>query len=261
VNLAAPAETTRDLFLGGRFAALQPRRGHHRAGADAILLAAALPPGTMGRVVDLGAGVGVAGLAVAARCAGARVVLVEIDPGLAALARASLALPENAGLADRVSVVEADVTARAAARAAAGLPRGSAETVILNPPYRAPGRSRASPAGGRASAHVLGDGGLEPWLRTAADVLVPGGRVAAIFPAEGLAMLLAALEGRFGAVRLTPIHPRAGEAAIRVVATAVKGRRGGLAIADRLVLHEPGTNAPTPEAREIFAEGAALPGA
>jgi len=250
---------TADRFLGGRFVALQPARGHHRSGADAILLAAAVPATAAGRVVDFGAGVGVAGMAVAVRCPATTVTLVEIDPALAALAVAALALPENAGLAGRVAVVTADVTAPAAARARAGLPRGTAETVILNPPFHVPGRVRASPAEGRAGAHVLGPGGLDPWLRTAADLLVPGGRVAVIFPAEGLADLLAALAGRFGAVTVLPVHPRAGAPAVRVVVRAVKGRRGGLALLDRLVLHEPGANTPTPDAAAILRDGAPLP--
>lgn len=252
--------TTCDRFLGGRFSALQPARGHHRAGADALLLAAAVDAATAGRVVDLGAGVGVAGLAVAARCPAADVVLAEIDPALAALARDTVALPENAGLAARVAVVEVDVTAPARVRAAAGLARGTASTVILNPPYHVAGRVRASPEAGRAGAHVLAEAGLDPWLRTAADLLAPGGRVAAIFPAAGLGALLDALAGRFGAVSVLPVHPRAGEPAIRVVVRAVKGRRGGLALLDRLVLHEPGAQAPTAAARAIFEAGAALPG-
>ena len=41
------------------------------------------------RVADLGAGVGVAGLAVARRVAGIDLVLVEIDAALAGLARAN----------------------------------------------------------------------------------------------------------------------------------------------------------------------------
>jgi len=251
--------TTRDRFLGGRFSALQPARGHHRAGADALILAAAVDAATAGRVVDLGAGVGVAGLAVAARCPAATVVLAEIDPVLVGLARDTVALPENAGLAARVAVVAADVTAPARARAAAGLARHSADAVILNPPYRSAGRVRVSPAAGRAGAHVLAEGGLDPWLRTAADLLVPGGRVAAIFPAEGLGMLLDGLAGRFGAVTVLPVHPRAGEPAIRVVVRAIKGRRGGLTLLDRLVLHEPGAQAPTAAARAIFEAGAPLP--
>ena len=51
-----------------------------------ILLAAATGGRAGEQAVELGAGVGAAGLALAARIAGLSVTLVEIDPALAALA-------------------------------------------------------------------------------------------------------------------------------------------------------------------------------
>src|SRR6185295_6093216 len=96
-----PVDVTADAVLGGRLLLKQPRRGH-RVGHDALLLAAACPARARERVVDLGAGVGAAGLALALRVDGAEVTLVEVDPDLAALAA------ENArvnGLAARVRSV------------------------------------------------------------------------------------------------------------------------------------------------------------
>ena len=58
------AEFTEDAVLGGKLLLKQPRRGH-RFGHDALLLAAACPARARERVVDLGAGVGAAGLALA----------------------------------------------------------------------------------------------------------------------------------------------------------------------------------------------------
>jgi tRNA1(Val) A37 N6-methylase TrmN6 len=251
--------TTTDRLLGGRFAVLQPARGHHRAGADALLLAATLPADAAGTVVDLGAGTGAAGLAVAARCAAVSAVLVERDPVLAGLARSGLRLAENAGLAARVTVIEVDITAPEERRLAAGLARGTAAYVVLNPPFHVPGAVRASPQPGRAAAHVLDEeDGLDRWLRTAAWAMEPGGRVAVIFPAAGLAPLLAALEGRFGAVAVRPVHPRAGMPAIRVVVTALKGSRAPLRLCDRLVLHAgPGADW-TPEAEAILRDAGAM---
>src|SRR5581483_7183977 len=78
-------ETSFDAALGGRLRLRQPLRGH-RFGHDAILLAAATPARTGEHAVEFGAGVGAAGLALAARVDGLRVTLVEIDPRLAALA-------------------------------------------------------------------------------------------------------------------------------------------------------------------------------
>ena len=82
-----------------------------------MLLAAATPARSGDRVVDFGAGVGAAGLAVARRVAGIELVLVEIDAALAGLARGNAA--SNAIAAD---VIVLDVTSAADAFAAAGLP-------------------------------------------------------------------------------------------------------------------------------------------
>ena len=80
---------TEDRWLGGRLALVQPRRGH-RVGTDAALLVAAA--GTPeGRIVDVGAGVGAVGLALAKRSTLASVDLVEVDPELAQLAESNAA--------------------------------------------------------------------------------------------------------------------------------------------------------------------------
>ena len=64
----AGAVTTDD-FLGGRISIVQPRRGH-RAGSDAVFLAASVPARAGDRVLDVGAGVGVAGLCLLTRAGG-----------------------------------------------------------------------------------------------------------------------------------------------------------------------------------------------
>ena len=103
----AATEVTEDAFLGGRLRLRQLKSGH-RAGHDAMLLAAATPATPGNRVVDFGAGVGAAGLAVARRVATIDLVLVEVDAALAALARANAAA--NAIAAD---VVVLDIEASA----------------------------------------------------------------------------------------------------------------------------------------------------
>src|SRR6202035_1817422 len=84
-------ETTEDAFLGGQLRLRQLKSGH-RAGHDAMLLSAATPARPRDRVVDFGAGVGAAGLALARRVPAIELSLVEIDPVLAELARGNAAL-------------------------------------------------------------------------------------------------------------------------------------------------------------------------
>src|ERR1700761_127792 len=89
------ADITEDAFLGGRLRLRQPRSGH-RAGHDAMLLAAATSVRSHDRVVEFGAGVGAAGLAIARRNGDIKLVLIEIDAALASLARQNASVNEIA---------------------------------------------------------------------------------------------------------------------------------------------------------------------
>src|SRR5260370_29098707 len=85
-RMSDPTGTSEDAFLGGQLRLRQPKSGH-RAGHDAILLAAATSARPGDRVVEFGAGVGAAGLALARRVGAIDLMLVEIDAQLTALAR------------------------------------------------------------------------------------------------------------------------------------------------------------------------------
>lgn len=237
---AASEADSIDAFHRGDFYLVQPRGKGHRAGMDAMMLAAAVPSGFAGQLADFGAGAGAAGLAVASRCRQAHVTLVERSPEMAHYARLSLAHPDNGRIAGRAEVVEADVTLTGKARQAAGLADASFDFVIMNPPFNA-GADRPSPDALRRQAHVMeGDGLFDAWLRSAAAVSKPGGGLAVIARPASLRALLGALAGRFGGIALLPIHPRAGEAAIRIVARAIRGSRAGLRLMPPLMLHAEG---------------------
>lgn len=238
---------TVDAFHRGRFYLVQPADRGHRAGLDAMLLAAAVPDGLAGRVADLGAGAGAAGLAVLARCPNAEAMLVEREADMAAFACATLKLAENASLGGRANVITADVTLRGKARLAAGLADNCCDFAIMNPPYN-DAADRSSPDELRKAAHVMTDGLFEEWVRTAAAVVRPRGGLAIIARPATLGAMLAAIESRFGSAELMAIHPRPGKAAIRIVLRAWRGQRGALSILPPLTLHGETGNAFTPEA-------------
>jgi tRNA1(Val) A37 N6-methylase TrmN6 len=248
----APALGPAQEWLGGRLRLHHPARGAHRAGTDAVLLAAAAGA-PEGLVYDLGAGTGAVGLAVAQAAPRSRVVLVERDPEAAALARANAALN---GLADRTCVLEADVTAPAALRRAQGLLPDGADLVLTNPPFFEGAGHRPSPVAARAAAHALPEGGLEAWLRTCADLLRPRGRLVLIHRADALPACLAAVRGRFGGLAVRPVHARAEALAIRVLIEGVRGSRAAFALRPALVLHGPdGRFTPQAEALHRGATG------
>src|SRR5262249_32804999 len=155
------AATSDDAVLGGRLTLRQPLRGH-RIGHDGILLAAATSAQAGEHAVDLGAGVGGAGLALAHRVDGLAVTLVEIDPALAALARDNI---ERKGLEHRVRAVCLDVEAAAADFAAAGLAPNSAQCVLMNPPFNVV--QQPSPERSRRMAHAASPETLPLWLAAA----------------------------------------------------------------------------------------------
>ncbi len=232
----ADAATTLDAFHRGDFHLVQPAAGH-RSGMDAMVLAAAVPSGFAGMLADLGAGAGAAGLAVASRCAQARVVLVERSPEMAAHARASIAHPLNARLGGRAQVLVADVTLAGPARVAAGLADSSFDFAIMNPPFNA-GRDRPSPDPLRRAAHVMEGDLFAQWIRTAAAIVRPRGGLALIARPASLAAVLAAVAGRFGGCRIVPVLPFPDQPAIRFVLRATRASRAAPAIEPPLVLHE-----------------------
>ena len=245
-------DTTEDAFLGGRLKLRQPKTGH-RAGHDAILLAAATRAVPGQRVVDFGAGVGTAGLALAKRVGDLRLHLIELDPGLAALARdnaAANALP--------ASISTMDIDAGAAAFAAAGLPPDSADVVLMNPPYNDAGRHRGSPDVRRRVAHVATETTLQTWIHAARRVLRSGGVLTLIWRADGLVDILVALDRGFGTVAVLPVHGDPAAAAIRVIVRAVKGGRAPLALLPGIALRDE-NGRPHPYIEKVLTGNLALP--
>jgi tRNA1(Val) A37 N6-methylase TrmN6 len=246
------AEFTEDAFLGGQLRLRQPRSGH-RAGHDAMLLAAATAARPGDRVVDFGAGVGAAGLAVARRVAGIKLVMVEIDARLAALARGNAA--SNAIAAD---VIALDVTSSADMFAASGLAPDSADVVLMNPPFNDAMRHRASPDKARETAHVATAATLKSWIHAARRILKSGGVLTLIWRADGLSEVLAALDRGFGSLVILPVHGDAKAPAIRVLIRAIKGGKAPAQLQAALMLNEESA-VPNKQVQEILAGKGALP--
>jgi tRNA1(Val) A37 N6-methylase TrmN6 len=219
-----------DTLLDGRVRLLQ-RVGGHRAGTDAVLLAAASPVRAGDRVIDVGAATGAVGLMIAARQPAASFVFVERDPVQAALCRRNLALNGVAG-----EVAELDLLERRAG-APPGLVPEAADLVVTNPPYLDAAQARVSPDPGGPTRMCCrrGNRGLAPGLRGPAEAegqaraRAPGRRPRAMC----YAALGKGIRGGESALR----HPSAERPAVRLLLAATKGSRAPLGIAPPLVLH------------------------
>lgn len=230
-DVAADLAVTQDRLFGGRLQIMQPARGH-RAGTDAVLLAAATPA-TDGLTIDVGAGVGTVGLMLALRNTRSRAILLERNPVFASLARRNV---DANALAARVSVAETDVLA-ALVRRGAGVRNESADVVVTNPPFYDADRGRRSRDPLKGTAHVI-EGSLSDWLRACLTLLRPGGQLVLIHRPEALAAILPSMGRAAGALRIRAVHPRAGVNAVRVLVQATKGSRAPLELLPPLVLHD-----------------------
>ncbi len=248
----ALSETTLDHVLGGRLALRQSAHGH-RVGHDAVLLAA-FGPQQCRHMVDLGSGVGSAGLAFLTRCLDARGTLVELEPAMAELARGNISLN---GLSDRCEMVCADVATIAHPKGPGVPEAGSADLVLMNPPYNLEAAHRTSPHAGRALAHAASHGLLREWVVAASRCLGPQGTLCLIHRPTDLAAILEVLSGRFGAVELMPVHARPNLPAMRLLVRAIKERRTAPVILPGLVLADE-SGMPSPAAEALLRGAEAL---
>lgn len=235
-------DRTLDGFLGARLSIAQPKRGF-RAGHDTVLLAAAVPAEVNARVLELGAGAGVASLCLAARVPGAHVLGVEIDAELVALANENAA---RNGMADRVRFELGDV--------AGVLGEGAYHHVFFNPPFYPPS-GHQSPNAARDRATRDSDAAVIVWTCIALAAVKEGGTVTAILRADRVEDMLVVGKGH-GAV-VFPLFPRVSEASKRAIVQFLKDSRDPLRRAAGLILHEAGGRN-TDAAEAVLRHGAAL---
>ena len=220
-------ETTIDGFLDNSFFVVQPQKGNHRSGLDAVLLAATIAEKATGRLADLGSGCGVAGMAVAQRCSNIQADLFEINPRCVEYTRQSIELPQNTHLKERLNVVQADVTLTGDERQTVGLEPNTYDHIISNPPYN-DASHQVTPMEEKAQAHVLHADMLLKWVKTAAYIARHKAKLTLIMRPENLPELLTALEGRFGSIKIKPVQAVAIGPAFLMLVRAVKGGKAPL---------------------------------
>jgi len=206
---------TLDTFFRGGVRIFQKKRGY-RFSVDAPLLADFIRTRKSDDILEAGTGSGVISLLLGGRSF-KLITAVEVQPGLAALARRNVALN---GLEGRVEVVRADYREYE--------PRRRFDLVFSNPPYipRAGGcLSRVTEKS--VARHEL-RGGIGDLMRKTAEWLKPGGRACFVFPERRREDFVAAAAANGLRVRRwRAVKPRAGEPANLFLAEVGFAGRGG----------------------------------
>lgn len=170
-------ELTLDAVFGGDLPLQQPKRGY-RFNVDAVILARFVAETVVPaeHVVDLGAGSGIVGLALAKLWSQSRVALVELQASLADIASANIVRNQ---LGARVRVHQADLRHSATWRL---FPQP--QLVVSNPPFYAKGSGRLNPVEQAAIARHELQCALAELVDRVGKELQPGARLALIHLAE-----------------------------------------------------------------------------
>jgi tRNA1(Val) A37 N6-methylase TrmN6 len=235
-------ELTHDGFLDNRLTVAQPKKGF-RAGHDSVLLAACIEAKDNSNLVELGSGVGVASLCLAQREKRCRVLGIEVDPELVALANDNARLN---GMSERVSFLTGDVLEH-------DFQGGLFDQVFLNPPFHT-SDGRKSPDPRRARAMYDANDALHAWTERAVELVRPGGKVTIVMRADRLPHWRARVSG---AVIVLPLLPKPDGTAKRVIARLSPRGPSSYTEMEPLVLHNR-DGLPTEEAEAVLRHGAPL---
>lgn len=222
-------ETT---LLRGQVKLLQPREGFH-ASMDTVLLAAATRVNGGQALLDVGCGVGSAGLCVALKNKNITLFGIDIFEENVKLARENAKLNgvESKCIFQFNSLIE-DIEFK----------DNYFDVVITNPPYQAGGKHTPSPHAQKSLAHgeEASDITLEKWCKYLHKKLKQGGLMTMVHRADRLDEIIRALTARrwFGSLVVMPVHSRAGDVAKRVLVSARKERYAPMVIKPALVMHE-----------------------
>ncbi len=219
---------TEDSLLNGKVIVRQPEKGY-RFSIDSVLLAAAVSMDNGENILDVGAGVGVAGLCLAYRFEHLRVVGIECQRNLVRLATDNILLNS---FRDRVEILYGDLQNPPPRLAA-----GSYSQVISNPPYFDISQGRASPYYSKAISNHTGSSTMEIWIKFCLLMLKPLGKITFIYRADMLDYLLSLFYGKVGQINVLPLWSSKNQPAKRVIIQGTKGMKGGLNLLKGISMH------------------------
>ena len=214
-------------ILNKRLKLLHSKHGF-KTSTDSVFLAASCRAKAGDNILDMGCGVGGAGLSVLSRIEAVRLVGVEIQADHVDLAKRNAIINM---MQDRAEFICADIRNYRQEKAF--------DHVICNPPYLEAGAHLRSPSKEKATAmgHDDIELSVKDWIDTAHFCLRSNGSLSIIHRADKIDKIILGLGKRFGAVEIIPFWSRQGDDAKRVIVRAIKDRKSPAIIHSGLVVH------------------------
>lgn len=247
-------DTDEITVLGGRVK-LCHIPGSLKASIDSVLLAASCPAKPGSKILDLGCGVGTAGLCVLNRVENTELTGIDIQDDHIEMAEHNAALNalserstfSTQSIMDYVRYLEGSAT------------KPYFDHVICNPPYLDAGAHLTSLHAKKQTAIGQSEEGaaLQDWLDCALRNLKNGGSFTIIHRADHTDKIIQGLGKRFGAIEIIPFWPKSGQPAKRVIIRALKNRQSPAHLHPGLTLHEE-DGSYTKETEEILRNAAPL---
>ncbi|HWR60914.1 MAG TPA: tRNA1(Val) (adenine(37)-N6)-methyltransferase [Clostridia bacterium] len=231
-ELVLQGEAVDDLQNGYR---IIQKTGSFRYGVDAVLLSDFAEVSRNHSVVDLGTGTGIIPILLYAKKKPREITAVEIQQDMADMAERSIRLN---GLEEHIRVLHMDLK-----DAPQLLGKAQFDCIVTNPPYVKKECGINNPSETKAIARFEIKCSLEELLKTARELLKPGGKLFMVHRTDRLADII--YEMRSSGIepkRIRFVHPSVGK---RPNLLLIEGARGGnkeLRFMDPLYIHDESGN-------------------
>lgn len=213
-------------------------------GMDAVLLSGFASVKQGERAIDLGTGTGIIPILLSAKTEGKEFVGLEIQEEMAKMAARSIALNQ---IEDRVKIIRGDIK-----EAASIFGRASFDVVTSNPPYMNDAHGLKNPDLPKAIARHEVLCTLDDVVRSAAELVRPGGRFYMVHRPHRLTELITTLKQyKMEPKRIKMVHPYQDKDANMVLIESVRGGRSMVKVEAPIIVYKE-VGVYTEEIRQIY---------